>query len=469
MSDVYSKEDFKEAALRMLVGSDTELAERVAMGDVFVIEHIGAIAQMLAMLSSQIGLGETEFWTKARDSMVLADAAARQIFPYGTASKYRFAIHNPQDMATTIHAGRRLLDNRNRTWMVTDGVVVPAKGQAYVEAEQLDEMHFVHTVTEYESFYQIALPQPADNQFLLNVQVNDVAGALFEHVERFSNVLKGQKVWHLHGNEIMDLFVTFGLKDKFGYVPQVGEQIKVTLRYTHGDVVLKQDSELSLEYVQAGEEYLSIYADSQIQAGSDAPNITELREITRYPSIYDENAVYLGEFQALIERKHSPFVFLSVWNEIREEQARGANVNNINKLFVSFIKSGINTTAMQTQIKNTVFMADDSYQLVFVPAVEQAIHIQVALQLKSMYDEGDVSQQIKLWLLNQYGRDSLWAKRGGQRINNRNTVRELTKAIAQFADGGSDLSMVIEQPQNHLPEVFQYVSAASISITNTPI
>lgn len=179
--------------------------------------------------------------------------------------------------------------------------------------------------------------------------------------------------------------------------------------------------------------------------------------------------MYPGEFQALIERKHSPFVFLSVWNEIREEQARGANVNNINKLFVSFIKSGINTTAMQTQIKNTVFMADDSYQLVFVPAVEQAIHIQVALQLKSMYDEGDVSQQIKLWLLNQYGRDSLWAKRGGQRINNRNTVRELTKAIAQFADGGSDLSMVIEQPQNHLPEVFQYVSAASISITNTPI
>lgn len=468
MSDILTKDEFFNAALNH-IGSYPALAERVAVGDVFVTQHIGAIAQMLAMLSMQIGLGETEAWTKARDSMVLADAAARQIFPYGTAARCNFTVENNGTAAVTINAGRRLLDSRNRVWTVTDGAVINAGRSGDISAMQYNSTQFTHEVSELKSFYQIPIPEPLSDQYLLEVIVRHNDGSLFKHIERFNNVTNGDKVYHLFGDEIMNLYITFGLIDKFGYVPDVGEKFNIELRYTSGDITLKTDSELSFEYVQPNDENVAIFVKDMIQQGADAPNISELREVTRYPSIYDENAVYLGEFQALIERKHNPFMFLSVWNELAEEKARGQSVQNINKLFVSFVKSGVTAAAMQSQIRNTIQMADDSYQVVFVPAIERVIAVTVNMQLKSMYDEADVRQQIVLWLLNQYGRNSLWAKRGGQRINNRNTVRELTQSIPQFADGGSDLSMTFTQPSVILPELFQYVTAASITINNTPI
>jgi hypothetical protein len=45
--------------------------------------------------------------------------------------------------------------------------------------------------------------------------------------------------------------------------------------------------------------------------------------------------LYLGEFDFLVRRNYTTLKFLSVWNETMEEDARGANVANINTLFVA--------------------------------------------------------------------------------------------------------------------------------------
>ena len=78
MSNVYQKSEFYDAATSELSsGNYPALSARLALGDVTFTQQLGAMAQMLAMLSYQLGLAEVEPWIKARDNMVLADAAMR--------------------------------------------------------------------------------------------------------------------------------------------------------------------------------------------------------------------------------------------------------------------------------------------------------------------------------------------------------------------------------------------------------
>lgn len=468
MSIVYQKADFYNAAMSELSqGNYPTLAARLAVGDVTLTQQIGAIAQMLAMLSYQIGLAEVEPWIKSRENMVLADAAARGVLPYGKAAIYSANIvNNAASGSLNITSGRRLLDNKGRVWVVVKGASITAKQTKSIQIQQYQTREIVHTVEDYRSFYRIEVELPEDDEYLLDIAVKHSDGSYFKQVEQFNNIEPIERVYHVIADEMMNLSVQFGLIDKAGYIPNRGEQITLIMRYTHGDAKLDNATPLELEYTIRGEEYLTILSADLIQAGAKPPSIDELREITNYPSLYDENAVFLGEFGFLLQRHLSPFVFLNVWNELIEEEARGANIENINTLFVSFIKDGITTTEAQTQIKRIIQTADNSYRVKFVNAVEKQIPISVSLSLSPMHDEAVVKQKAMLYLLSRYGRDSAWARKGGQRINWQNTVKGLRENIIELQDGVSDVAVSVNETGKRLPEMFRYVAQSSITITS---
>lgn len=466
MSIVYQKSDFYNAAIAEIEqGNFPALKARLAVGDVTLTQQLGAMAQMCAMLSYQIGLAEVEPWIKARDNMVLADAAARGVLPYGKAAIYTAHIrNNAVSGSLNITSGRRLLDNKGRVWVVQNGATVAAGQVAAVQIQQYETRETVHTVDDYRSFYRVEIGLPENDEHLLDIAVKHSDGELFTQIEQFNNVAPQARVYHVIADEMMNLSVQFGLLDKAGYVPNSGEKITLITRYTHGDIKLDNATPLELEYTTPDEVHLTILSADLIQAGAKPPDIDELREIANYPSLYDENAVFLGEFGFLLQRHLSPFVFLSVWNELLEEDARGASVDNINTLFVSFIKDGINTTEAQTQIKRIIQAADNSYRVKFVNAVEKQIPINVSLILSPMHDDVAVKQKVILWLLNRYGRDSAWARKGGQRINWQNTVKGLRESIVELQDGVSDVSVTVSETGKRLPEMFRYVAQNSITI-----
>jgi hypothetical protein len=463
----YTKDEFYQAALNEACNSEI-LAERIQIGDVTVTQQIGAMAQMLAMLSMQIDLGLSETWTRARDSFVIADAAAKQMLPFGQAKIAQITVKNEFQQPLTLQAGRILLDARARQWVIREGTIIPANGESEVTVIQYQQSCFTHKVTELKSFYRIPIPVPDSNQCLIAVEVSKSPNnVVFKHVESFNNINYNEYVYHVMGDEILNLYIEFGLKDKFGYVPGVGEEFKITIKQSYYNFDLELGTQLSLEYAGDNEEYLSFFTTRELKAGSPPASISEMRELGKYPYMYNENAVYLGEFSQLIMRQLRPFVFLSVWNEYIEEQVRGADIDNINRLFVSFIKDGISSEEAQNEITAIVRQADDSYRIKFVPASENKITFNVHLWLSPLHDSMAIAKKVKLWVLKKYGRQSVWARSGRQRINISNITKQIKEEIAELNDGTSDIVITVNDTSLDLPESFRYVDETSLTIATT--
>ena len=472
MSDILTKKDLYDSAMREL-SKYPELAVRVNAGDVLITQHIGAIAQMLAMVSWQIGVAEVEPWTRARDNMVLADATAKGVMPFAKPPRWQINAVNKSAEDNVIGAGRKLLDTKSRVWVVTDGATISAQGSALISAVQEEVKVVTHTVSTGSNFYKIEVPTLDIDQYLTSVALVRTSDQFpFKLAERFNNVAPNDWVYHLMSDESMRLWIEFGTDGVAGYVPALGEQFDIVMRYTYGKANIANATPFGFEYSFSSEtdKLTELYANAMIDGGAFAPSIVEMREITSFPSIYDANAVYLADFQFLLMRNLSPFVFLSVWNEQLEESVRGASVDNINVLFVSFIKANTNEAQAQVDITRAIEYADDSYRVRFVPVVEKHIPIEVHLRLSPVHDFESVRIRIREILLAQYGRQSEWARRGRNRINWRHTTDLLKSKIVELQDATSDISVVVtDDTIANKPEEFRYVSSDSISVSNAPL
>lgn len=469
MSNITTKQEFMNAAMAELSKHEA-LAARVATGDQTIIQMFGAMAQMMHMVSYQLGIAETEMWEKTRDNIVLADMAMKGVLPYATPSRYNAIFQNEGTARVRISSGRRLLDSQGRVWTVVDGGYIEPNQSATFKIEQVWRKSFTHAVTEQKDFYKIKLPRPTQQGYLCGISVIDsVLGETLKYNHAFANIEVGEPCYHVKLDDVNDMFVEFGVIDVAGLVPDVPDEFQIDISYTLGDVVLENGTLFSLEYLGAGEELVSITSSTALNLGKPPRNIAEMREIAKYPPLYDKNAVYLGEFEFVVRQNIRGFSFLSVWNEQREEEVRGANINNINVLNVAFVNDSYSLFEMQDKIKQVIARADSSYKVRFFNVVEKAIPITVKLRLANIYDEQAVKQKIIDWLLNKYGRSSEFAKVGDRRINWQSTVMGLRSAIPELRDGVSDISIIAEEEGSRLPETFRYLTDASISITNTPL
>lgn len=466
MGRFFTKEEFYNSALDEL-NKYPELAARIAVGDVHITQQIGAIAQMLAMLSSQLSIAEVEPWIKARDNVVLADASARGILPMGKPTTYKATINNThKNQSFSIRAGRKLIDSKGRLWeVVKSSESIDPMGQGQIIITQQERKTITHTVEKNTSFYKIEIPIFENGQYLSSIDVSKPDGTVFKHSERFYNAKIGEPVYHLMSDERMILSVQFGVTGKIGYTPSIGEVFHINVSYTHGDITLPPSSRLDFEYIDELEEFLEVQSGDLVEKGTNPPTIDDLREMTNFPSVYDSNAVFLGEFTFLIKKHLSPFVFLNVWNERIEEVARGANQDNINTLFVAFIKEDSNKEQTKEQIKTIINQADNSYKVKFIEACEKHINIRINLMLASLHDDAEVKKKIIMYLLERYGKNSQWAKTSGQRINWQDTVKGLRDNIIELQDGNSDIAVTVDELLELKPEDFCYCTKDTIHIT----
>lgn len=430
-----------------------------------LLAMLESMATMLAMHSMEQDVAAMEPWTKARDVTVLADAAAKGVLPFCTPTRVSLTVQNVTPTAFDVATGRRLLDQQGRVYTVTVGATVAANGTATVEAVQRTETILSHTVAVRQPFYRIDIPSPGIG-YIAGVQMTDDQGNVFRYTPEFTNVEIGERIFHLESDESRSLAVVFGAQSVGGYQPSVGEVMNVVIAVSEGDIALSSGASFVFEYATTVHESGAKISLAAILAPGAAPvDINTLREITSYPSLYDTSAVYLANFDFLIRRTLAPFRFLSVWNEQREEEVRGASLDSMNALFIAARKDGVDDATLRADIERIVMAADNSYRIRWVAVQELEVPVTVVLSVPDVYDRLAIARQAREIILEQYGRDSTWAKRGSGRVLYRRITSLLQSRIEASRAEDADIVVTVADEATLLPETYRYVSTASLSIT----
>lgn len=462
-----TKDDF----LRMIadsVASYPAIAALYQAGDPRVLQPQAAMAQMFAMISQQQELAMAEPFSKVRDSTVLADASLKGLVPVGTPARVKVKVSNQSGDAYALASGRTLFDTSGNIYVVDTPVNVPASGSAFTQLLQQQYNVITDTVSSFQPFYRIQIPQPDGGLFVSGISVQDAGGIMYEYRADFVNTLPGEKVYHIECDEYQRMFIVLGYDGIVGYQPLAGEVLTVTITETVGVASPTSGSQFALQYTYTPQDGLIQFAmDSLLIPGANPTSIATMRELSKYPSIYDSNAVFLGEFDFLVRRNLPGLRFLSIWNETLEEQVRGASVDNINCLFCAFVEPlGADRAAVQAQIVSIIGRADDAYEVKFVPVVTIPITVTIAATVSRVHDDTAVKQQVQEFLLAEYGQDTPAAQVGMLTPQYKVVYNLLQKSVPALQDSNSDFTVVIDPPTSpQLPEQYRYMSEASLTIT----
>ena len=323
-----TKKDFQQAIVDS-VANYPAVAPLYQVGDPRILQSLDAMATMLAMFSAQIETAMAEPFEKVRDATVLADAAMRGVIRKASPGRVRITVENNNSTAFTVDTGRTLIDSSGLTYIVETSVVVAANSTATVDAVQTKRESISHTVSGSVPFYAIEVPAPTDDSYLSGISVSDLLGE-YEYRERYVNTWPDERVFHVEVDDRQVIYVRFGQADIVGVQPTDGQVITLTISRTSGEVSPAAASPFSFEYLLSpNESAVDLSLSALLDKGKNPPDMTTLRDMVKYPSVYNHNAVFLGEFDFVVRRAYSDTKFLSIWNEAIEEAARGADVDNI--------------------------------------------------------------------------------------------------------------------------------------------
>lgn len=484
---MYTKNDYKQK-IADNIAKFPAIAALYEVGDPRIMQHIDAMATMLAMQSAQIEVAQNEPFQKTRDSTVLADSAMRGIVPKGSPTRAKIKAVNSSDKSLSIETGRNILDSKGRLWqIVTPAVVAPGESATF-EALQKTVSVIEHTVAVSETFYAIEIPSTEGDAYLSALSVKDSEGE-YEYRDKYVNTFPGERVFHVEADDRQRIYARFGFENVVGIQPDEGTVITLTLEYTEGEIELEADSPFSFEYIlDSAESSLEMSAVSVITQGQNPISMSVLRDLSRYPSIYDNNAVFLGEFDFLIRKNFPTLKFLSVWNECLEEEARGSDLSNINCLFIACLsKEGGETvvtrdkdgnfttteiekadwTGIQKEIAEVVKNSDDSYRIRFFAPVRSPMKVTISATVSTSYVASEIKEKIIEALVNEYGPESANSRRGQTKILYRKIYALLREKVPALSDGEADLQVSISDysTENAYPEEWRYIDKESITVT----
>lgn len=466
---MYTKEDFLQV-IRQSSMKYEQTAQLYQAGDPRVYQIQESMAQMLAMISQQIEVAMQEPFVKSRDATVLADAALKGLIFTSQPAVVQLTVNNQGKNAVTLNAGRSLLDSIGRHYRILEPVTINAGQNKVLKAQQVQVEIQTHIVEQSEPFYavEVELPDDGSSVSFLEVKVNNT---LFTPSYKFNGIGKDENVFHIDSDEFKRILVRFGENDVIGYQPVEGDVITIEKSLSFGNIQPELNSPFTLEYIQqAGENDLKFEMESLHKAGRDPVNIATLREMVRYPSIYDKNAVFLGEFEMLLRQKFHYCNFISIWNEREEEAVRGANVDNINTLFVAFelyANSPLNRADVQQQMIEAIQAADDSYKVKFVAPVVAKVQCQIQGTISRIYDLEQTKSQIIALLLSHYGKENIHVSLGRHTVKHKNIADLLSKNIQAISDQRGDFKVSVTVGGDNRPELFRFMDESSIQVDLT--
>ena len=467
------------------VGNYPAVATRYQVGDPVVRQAVDAIATMVSMFSTQLEVSQSESFEKTRDATVLADAAMRGIVPRSVPARVRVRAENRGKTPVTIETGRNIADNLGIPYRVVTPAVIAPEQVGYFEALQILTDTVTHTVSNSEPFYAVEVQPEKDGYSLCEVSVKDVDG-VYVYRNRYINTLAGERVFHIEADDRKRVYVRFGYDGVVGIQPADGAKLTITLGYSAGKITPDFEQPFVFDYILSpADSSVVMTLDSVLFSGQDPISMATLRDLARYPSVYDDSAVFLGEFDLLIRKNFPTLRFLSVWNETVEERARGPSLDNINTLFVACLSETGEETSLddgnpvaivdsdlsetQKSIQRVIAAADDSYRVRFMSPVRSKIKMTVSANVSTTHVGSVVETQIREAILAEFGEASTASRRGRLKPLYQR-VYELAKArVPALAESGADLIVTIENEPEVMvrPEMWRYVAADTLFVRVT--
>lgn len=461
-----TKQDLLEAIASSVVQYPIAYQHYIA-GSPVLLAQLMAIATMLEMVSNNVDVASVEPFLKTRDATVLADAAARGILPLGKSAKIRFTATNSSNTPVTLAAFRGFYDEQGRDFMLDTAIVIPANGSVNGFATQHTYREVTHTITTDTPFYEIKVPYLDQDTYIESLNVADVDGNLNYAPEYMVQPnVDTTRMYNVETNEYRELFVRFGAEFVTGYYAPVGTVITLKIYDTLGEAVVNAGTELALTTtVNNAETNVKFVIDAVIDNGSNPHTIDVLRILASYPALFDNSAVFLGNFDYIIRKFIPDLNFLAVWNERVEELVRPPTLDNINKLFISFVRDNSDYDATKELIKAIVKRADDSYRFGFVDTVPVLVPLTVNAVIAPVHDVPTVIDQIKNYMLLNYGRLSKKVSVGRRdNFNNQVIYEQIKKNIPALQDPNSDFRLVFGAMPSPMPEHWRYIDETSITV-----
>ncbi len=484
-----TKEDFA-LAIKNNLANHPQLDALYRVNDPRILQSLEAMATMLSMLSQHIEVAVSEPFLKTRDATILADASLRGLVPKAVPARARISVKNNGTADYTLDTSRPVLDSTGRLWITQTTATVRPGEIGTVEVIQRRSVSITHTVASDEPFYSIEIPKAVDDAFLSALSVRDSLGE-WTWRERYINTWPGERVYHVEADDRKRVFIRFGIADVVGVQPRVGDTFTLNISYSFGDfpngAAPGVDTPFAFEYIAApAENAVELKMSVMLEPGSSPFDMITLRDLARYPSVYEHNAVFLGEFDFLVRRHFPELRFLSVWNEQREEAVRGASVDNINVLFVACLSSDsseavvlqpdpavtvhptvialANLTGTQQSIKAKILEADDSYRVRFMTPVRSKIACQIKARVSSVYVASSVRDKVVNLVLAEYGEDASASKRGDNRPLYRRIYALIRERIPELNDANADLQVTIDEPITPRPELWRYIAPETLTV-----
>lgn len=453
-----------------------EICARYIAGDPTVTAHIDSFMHVIAELSRDVEVSELEPFVKSRDATILADASNKGILPLALPCQYNIEIRNSSKTSVVLQANRVFQDGRGRKWRLLQ-YVEGLEGQtvtALAEQSEIRTVRYIATITEPFHQYKLTIQ---DGLSLVSLSIKDQDGNPYSVIPRWMNSAKGEKHYILKTNSSREIILEFGDSERYGSTLEANTELTIEVVETDGDIDTTNLKEASLlEVLTSTEAKLAMrFSDSGlVRMGANPLSIDQMRLLASYPT-HDDNAVFLSNFDFLVRKNFMARVnFSNVWNESIHEKYFGANIDNINHLFVSFLpKHKAEYEEIKQDIARLIAKADSLYSgdnVVFIPTADRIFQIQIHATLSPIHDPETVKDQIRSLLTSTFGKGKVQTS---YHVSNGFNLQEVSKLINQnivaFQDRQSDFKIYTEDLTENpvLPYELLYVDASGIQFEVT--
>ena len=461
--------DFEARIVAVL--DDYEILERYNAQDPIVLRFLRSIAAFLALFSQEVDISEIEPFIKTRDRSIIADATNKGILPIGMPTQHVLEVLNRSSNSITLSQGRMIEDNSgSRPWRLLQSVTVNAGETGEVLVEQSEYREVQYTVQSTENFHRVEL-QLRDDLSLAGITVRDNSNQAYQLKKRWMNVEPLEYAFNLTTDSLRRIFIEFGDDERAGRTAQANQVFTFGILETYGDVDVSRLKDASLLDVLTTDETKVSVRFKQggiVRQGADPLNISQLRVLATYPALYDENAVFLGNFDYSVRQKFMARChYIAVWNENEQDRYYGVTYQDINHLHIAVVaKNNAEQANLETEIIQYIGLLDSLYKdRVRVHAVvEKPFNITLNGRLAAVHDLDGVKAQIKGLLVDRYGRTKLSASRWlVNGFNTQGISTQLRTNIVAFQDNISDFSLNVPVVLNK-PHEWVYISEPSITL-----
>ena len=461
--------DFEARIVAVL--DDYEILERYNAQDPIVLRFLRSIAAFLSLFSQEVDISEIEPFIKTRDRSIIADATNKGILPIGMPTQHVLEVLNRSANSITLSQGRMIEDNSgSRPWRLLQSVTVNAGETGEVLVEQSEYREVQYTVQSTENFHRVEL-QLRDDLSLAGITVRDNSNQAYQLKKRWMNVEPLEYAFNLTTDSLRRIFIEFGDDERAGRTAQANQVFTFGILETYGDVDVSRLKDASLLDVLTTDETKVSVRFKQggiVRQGADPLNISQLRVLATYPALYDENAVFLGNFDYSVRQKFMARChYIAVWNENEQDRYYGVTYQDINHLHIAVVaKNNAEQANLETEIIQYIGLLDSLYKdRVRVHAVvEKPFNITLNGRLAAVHDLDGVKAQIKGLLVDRYGRTKLSASRWlVNGFNTQGISTQLRTNIVAFQDNISDFSLNVPVILNK-PHEWVYISEPSITL-----